>query len=492
MHARPPLTVLAALAFFAGPAVAQTRIAGLVYDSVSARPLAGATVQLIADSARAARTTASDSIGRFEFTDVPPGRYTIGFFHAKLDSLGLDPILRGVTVRGEPELTADLAIPSVKRIRTSICGPVAGGQAVVLGIARDAGDGTPLSGTTVTAEWVELRLKTRGAEESRVHRADTTTEEGWFAFCDVPSPGTIALMAQAGDDSARILIEVPERGILRRDLNLVTRRESPRTHPLRGVVTAVQGGNPVAGALVTVDGGTGTRTDTQGRWSLDAPLGTRMLEVRAIGFYPVTRVLDVSPHLPDIAVALFTMRAMLDTIRITATRLSDNMREFEQRRRALGAGRFVTAEDIARRRPTYTTDVFRTVPGLTIELVDGMRQIQMRGVFGDFVQGSFGPEYTDKCSPGFYVNGVHVRWLATEDLDALVNPEEIAGVEVYREPHVPAQFSAGMSSRPCGSIVIWTNPTLPTLGGTGMGAALRAMAFFGATALAVILILQVL
>lgn len=491
MHAHLPLTVLAALAFIAGPAVAQTRIAGVVYDSVAARPVTGATVQLIADSARAARTTSSDSIGRFGFTDVPPGRYTIGFFHATLDSLGLDPILRVVTVRGEPELPVDLAIPAVGRIRASICGPAAGGDAVVLGMARDAEDGTPLSGVAVMAEWVELRLKTRGAEESRARRADTTSGDGWFAFCDVPNPGTIALMARAGDDSARILIEVPERGILRRDLNLVTRRESPRTHPLRGVVTAVQGGNPLAGALVTVGGASDARTDERGRWSLDAPPGTRMLEVRAIGFYPVTRVLDVSPHLPDIEVALFTMRAMLDTIRITATRLSDNMREFEQRRRALGTGRFVTAEDIARRRPAYTTDLFRFVPGLTIELVDGMRQIQMRGMFGDWVEGSFGSEYRDKCSPAFYVNGVHVRWLAAEDLDALVNPEEIAGVEVYREPHVPPQFSAGMSSRPCGSIVVWTKPTLPTVGGTGMGPAIRAMAFFGATALAVLIILRV-
>src|SRR5688500_18555648 len=84
-------------------------VSGVVHDSIARRPLAGATVQLVATDSigRFGRTTVSDSLGRFSIADVPEGRYRLGFFHAKLDSLGVDAPLREVYV--DRPLRVDLA-----------------------------------------------------------------------------------------------------------------------------------------------------------------------------------------------------------------------------------------------------------------------------------------------------------------------------------------------------------------------------------------------
>ena len=96
-------------------------VSGIVRDSIAGMPLAGALVQLLAaDSlARFNRTAVSDSLGRFTLGDVADGRYTIGFLHPMLDSLGIEPPLREVYIDGHRPVSVDLAIPSPARIRAA-------------------------------------------------------------------------------------------------------------------------------------------------------------------------------------------------------------------------------------------------------------------------------------------------------------------------------------------------------------------------------------
>jgi len=149
------------VALLARPAAAQSRdttprtagtvVSGVVRDSIAREPLAGAMVQLVgADSlARYGRTTVSDAQGRFAIADVPVGRYTLGFFHPMLDSLGVLPGLLQVFVNGNRPVRADLAIPSPARLRAAICGPrpAADSGAVIVGTVRDARDRTPAAGS---------------------------------------------------------------------------------------------------------------------------------------------------------------------------------------------------------------------------------------------------------------------------------------------------------------------------------------------------------
>ena len=70
-----------------------------------------------------------------------------------------------------------------------------------------------------------------------------------------------------------------------------------------GIVRAIAGGRPLAGAQVSFVDGPSTRANARGEWTLsDAPSGTRTLEVRALGYYPERRVVDVVDGAPSVAV----------------------------------------------------------------------------------------------------------------------------------------------------------------------------------------------
>jgi hypothetical protein len=125
-------------------------------------------------------------------------------------------------------------------------------------------------------------------------------------------------------------------------------------------------GRPLSGARVGIPEGPQTRTNDRGHWTLaDTPLGTRILEVRAISYYPERRAVDVAADTPPVRVVLSTLEAVLDTVRVTAARLADHGSGFEDRRRNSALGRFLTREDIAKRAVSQTSELFRTIRGST-------------------------------------------------------------------------------------------------------------------------------
>lgn len=192
-------------------------VSGIVRDSIAHAPLAGAVVQLVASDnpARFGRTANTDSTGRFVFNDVPDGSYTLGFFHPVLDSLGVEAPLKAVSVAGQKSVETELAIPSPIRLRAAICGkpPKGDSSALIVGVVRDAATGTPASGVTVSGEWVEFSFRRTGIQRRVPRIVATTSENGWFAMCNVPSAGTVALIASKGrialiSSSCRCLLAV--------------------------------------------------------------------------------------------------------------------------------------------------------------------------------------------------------------------------------------------------------------------------------------------
>ena len=108
---RHPSWILLGAAMLASPLTAQesalpaasARIAGTVHDSINAAPLRGAVVQLVSTSdpsnvVRSVRSVRAGAGGAFALTDVPAGRYTVGFLHPVLDSIGIDAPVREVQV----------------------------------------------------------------------------------------------------------------------------------------------------------------------------------------------------------------------------------------------------------------------------------------------------------------------------------------------------------------------------------------------------------
>jgi TonB-dependent Receptor Plug Domain. len=432
--------------------IARGTVNGVVHDSIARAPLAGALVELVGvdDPGLFARTAVSDSLGRFTLTDVPAGHHKIGFFHPLLDSLGVDGPLREVYVADAQPVNVDLATPSAARLRAAICGiRSADSGSVVVGTVREAADASPVTGATVTAQWVEVSIRRGGAVHRDVRlRKATTTENGWFALCNVPSAGTLALAAVRGADSTDIIeVQAPVRGLLRHELYLGKTHSSGEY--VSGVVVAAADGSPMENALVSIAGGAQTHTNERGEWTLlNAPSGTRMVEIHALGYYPERRRVDVVAGAPKVRVALSTLEAVLDTVKIRAS-IDHDPSGFETRRHS-SVGHFLTPADIKRWNPVALSDIFRVVPGVRIEpSPNGYdKRILIRGAFG-------------QCDPAIYLNGQPLTsigystiTLTAGDLDTWVRPHDITGIEIYTGDSAPVQYQQGMSG--CGSILIWT------------------------------------
>jgi hypothetical protein len=280
-------------------------------------------------------------------------------------------------------------------------------------------------------------------------------------MCNVPRAGMMTIRASHGSDSTDVVdVQIPPDGLIKAELYLgesrsevvetakptvdtasrIARRIRLGPGRLSGTVLSVEG-QRLPDAQVGIVDGPRTRTNERGEWTLvNVPLGTRMLEVRAISYYPRRMSVNVGRDSSSVRVTLSTLKSVLDTVRITASRLGDRHQSgFEERRRS-GFGRFLTAADIARRSPRMASEIFQTVAGVRMAGDD----IKLRGAFDD-------------CSPGLYIDGQYVPpapgGLKAADIDMWVNVNQIKGIEVYFD-HVPGQFQQGLSG--CGSIVIWT------------------------------------
>ncbi len=469
-------------------------VSGIVRDSIGRRVLSGARVQLVSADAspRWAVVGVTDTVGHYVLPNVPDGQYLLSFFHPVLDSLSLEPMVHAVTVRGHGAVAVDLAVPSPSRLRRVVCGersaPDSG--ALVFGMVRDAVTGAPLGGARVVAAWYDLAIR-RGAMSRQLRAVTTTaTDNGAFAVCNAPAGGTVGLLAIRGADSTPIIdVPVPADGFVRRELLIAPPRATGAM--LSGPVVNADGGAPLAGARVGVIGGPQVRANEKGEWTIaDAPAGTRMLEVRAIGFYPERRAVDVTQGAPVVRTMLSTMRAVLDTVRITAQRRTRDLTEFNDRRRS-GQGQYTTADQIARLNPVTTSDLFRNMQAVHLDFSDdaGVR-LQLRGTLSGW------------CTPAIFVDGSRISGfdgfivpgLTLDEIDSVVRPNEIAGIEVYPGSSAPMQYrqmarvdvtaraqiastmnatrstaareaggalpstTLGSDDSNCGSILIWTKP----------------------------------
>lgn len=460
----------------AGDRAPGVRVSGTVHDSVAHTPLAGAWVQLAsADSvahASGARTAISDSLGRYAFDDVPEGRYRLGFFHALLDSLGVELPLRDLTVRRGRPARLDLAVPSGGTLRALICGVrsprdsgivVSGGA--VIGVVRDARGGAPVEGVTVSGEWLEISFRTQGIDRRRPRVVVTTGANGWFALCNAPATGNLFLTASRGADSTDLIeAAVPIEGFLRRDLYLgaarttVVRDTTPRPDSLAlpprivrsgegrlsGTVVSADYQRPLAGAIVHLSDGPTARADERGAFTLvNAPLGTRVLEVRSVGYYPERRAVHVVSGVPPVQVTLATFKSVLDTVKIIAQAVADRHgSSFEDRKRT-GLGRYLTSADLERRGAVVTSDAFRNLPGTRLERDEtGTRRIYVRSAFGEW------------CEPSVHIDGLYMWTLNADDIDGMVSLRYVKGIEVYTEATTPAEYQRAMTG--CGTILIWT------------------------------------
>jgi hypothetical protein len=464
----------------AAPAADTTgAVAGVAYDSVAGAPLAGAAVQIASageGGERRVYNVRADTAGRYRADALAPGVYVVAVAHPVLDSLGLDAPLRRVRVAGGTTTPLDVGLPGPRQIVREVCPAraVNDSAALLVGFVRDGATGTARGGATVTLAWTEVSLGSDGVRAERTTASVTTAPSGWFCVCNPPTDVELLVHA-AGDGAAsgEFPLELAPGRVARRDIHLgdtppaavASAPEVPNTPArgsarLRGTVRGV--GGPVANALVGV-AGTAARavTGADGAFVLaDLPVGTRALDVRAVGYLPVRTAVDVRPVAPGqpddgVTVTLHERAAVLDTVRVRAERLADPELAGFARRRKAGGGLFLDRAALERRNAVNLSDALVALPGVwgtggAVTTTPGRVALPQPGGSGRTILLRLAGG--ELCTPVVWLDNVR---LPAEDLDWYALPADVVGVEVYpRGAQAPARFQ---DLGGCGAIVVWTD-----------------------------------
>ena len=324
------VATLAALALAPECARAQVgRVDGVVFDSLRKRPLAGAMVQLIeAPPGHGAYVATTDSLGRFRMSDVRAGQYITGILDALLDTLGVLAPYHAVTVTEGAETRVSLAIPSAARLTSAICASAktahvakaVDSTGMLVGHVYDARTGAPAASTLIAVVWPVLSIDAQGLHRESRQLQARANDDGWFAICNL-DPGDYQLRAENGARNTGFIDAIVHpRDIAR--LSLVLGADSAGgpvdtatrgTARLAGTVTT-RDGHPLEGAQVVVDGSpVSAATDARGAFALaGVPDGSRMVEVRALGYAP-TRV-AVAPSRDQPSTVAIVMEKRVETL----------------------------------------------------------------------------------------------------------------------------------------------------------------------------------
>jgi hypothetical protein len=443
-------------------------LSGTVYDSLAGKALAGAMVQIGSQEIRGRVLEAtSDSDGTFVIPEVPPGSYIIGFFHPVLDSLGLEMPPRPLSVAGGAPVDIALAIPSAATIRNLLCpsSDTTDASGLLMGFVRDADERAPLAGASVVVIWNEIVVD-KGIHNERREVAAKSHDTGWYALCGLPTDGPLIAHAELGSDATGFIeIAVPPHGLLHRDFN-IPRGSAATTVAVDDSAGAAAGqtvrrgsaalggsvrdekGRPLSGAQLMVWGsGVTGSTREDGTFTLvGLPAGSQSLEVRYVGYAPRRITVDLVSHATrSVTVTLDKRADVLGQVTVYGkpSRRVDDFTGFLQRSKS-GFGHFLTRADIEKRHPFQFTDLFRMIPGFRVVPDTG---------FGYRIISSRGGDIHGECQPTLYIDGMKIN--DASDIDGIVLPDDIAGIEAYAGAAGTPAWASGLSGS-CGSILVWT------------------------------------
>ena len=219
-----------------------------------------------------------------------------------------------------------------------------------------------------------------------------------------------------------------------------------------GVVSDIRGGSPIDRVSVYVEQGRqGALTDTRGRFLLDDLLpGLKSVRFSALGYVTRTEMIDVEvDRVTNLHVSLSPDPVELDPIEVTVERREIVLQDVGfYTREADGFGAFIDREEIEMRAPAEMTDLFTRIPGADLR-GDAWNPLEKYVILrGGRAEG---------CFPRVVLDGVVVAGGgdAPAALDQMLDPQSVAGVEVYpSSTGVPIQYAGTGAS--CGLIVIWT------------------------------------
>lgn len=214
------------------------------------------------------------------------------------------------------------------------------------------------------------------------------------------------------------------------------------TYDVKGVITDIAH-VPISGVEVAAVSGITllrqTNSADDGRFNLGAlPTGQISLNIRRLGYEP--RNLDLTlgaDRLAPLDIALKPRPSELEDVLIEVNDKS-RLREFyEHRGQRNSFAKFYDSDEIKKKGANLTSDLFRSMPGITIKSSNvGGNTIRIRG-----------------CQPMVWVDGQRVP---DAELDEVIAPGDIAGIEFYTSmAGTPAQYME-RTNRACGTVLVWT------------------------------------
>lgn len=306
--------------------------------------------------------------------------------------------------------------------------PVAAQQkpAALSGTVRDS-TGQPLA--RVDVSYRDVRTK--------------SDADGYFRLAPVPLGRISVRFAREGVPLGIVEANVTADTTADVQVDVLGDRSEPRS--LRGRVVD-SAGKPVRDANIdVVTAFVESRTDSLGQFVFrDLPARRHIVRVRRVGYAPTYLAADLTDSTSArvrIVVRQFAGQN-LGLVVVNAKRGSARMQGFLSRsEKGNGWGKFLTADDIEARHPIRTSDLFLALPGVRVN----------RNAFGSgTLTGRSG------CRLAVFINGFPAPQRGSGGIDDLVNPMDLAGVEVYNGiGGVPAELTA-MGGNNCGTVGLWT------------------------------------
>jgi hypothetical protein len=454
---------------------------GLVFDSTTSRPLAGARVSVGGPG----HSAVTDSTGRFEVKDVPPGDYQVTIASPRLEALGYRPRPTAVTLREGAAAEQTLAIPSLPTVWASRCGDDerTSGTGIVVGSVKGDG-GQPEPGARITLAWGA------GTQERVQVTADSA---GVYRACGVPAGSALTLNA-AGRTAALTLsqVRVESGKTLLQDVSLAgstglaarpAAAGAAGAGGLSGVVRAADG-RAVAGATVRFGTLAAVTTDAQGRFRLrgvaagehevtvaHASLGTRSVRL-AVPANAGEVELRAGGGAGSLAASV-QRSVQLAGLNVRARSLGLDIAGFYDRQRR-GMGHFITGDRLGTA-GGRVTNVLRRVPGVRVvqyqrrQLMPGdpnavVSKMDVDEEYRIAATRSYSTGVTPQgesslqfCYMDVWVDGVQVQNgdpEASQSVDRFILAN-VEAIEVYRGPaETPHEFRGQWSG--CGVVLIWS------------------------------------
>jgi hypothetical protein len=417
-------------------------VRGTVRNGSNGPPARDATVRLAGTD----YTAVADSTGAYEISHLLPGRYEVLVGRALGVRLGVAERGAGVVdVRPNQTATLPLEARSDAELVAAGCRDRDGGAPALLGEVRGIPAGADLP--YVAAYWVDSAQVMSGdltyTSKGKIVRAGP---DGRVVLCGVPVDRGMQVIVSR-DSLSRLRLAIGRARVSRDSAFtaiVLSGRGTGRTRVSGRVLTPAAA--PVMGATVELVGGATTRTDSLGRFALEADVGMQSLvRARAVGYEAFVKSVDVVDDAPiELTVTLARGATRLAGVVVGGDSTSGlGGRSGFDARRAKGSGVYITAQDPTWRGATRVEHLLTRIPGVQVDSGGVPRVNHGRISFT-----------MDNCQQGMqvFIDGVIMEGdYSLRDLSL----GAVKAIEVYASvATTPFEFRSTRSS--CGTVAIWT------------------------------------